>query len=581
VARFVASPTSADPINGEGTNVIVSQNVKNSDQVVWKNLTVVDDVSNKTLIVRNVSQGGNLVSLRFTAPPEQLGDSFFDHGSVRIALGAPLFALWIANGAQGNNIRLVFGSTTGEVQIIGDGSSIDGLPMNFNDEYVVTMQFGPQPGAGVPPCEDDRTVFDVLVSAFEGPTLLGGNTYEVRPQTILPSPEVMVQALDPQIDCTGGGVGLQVVSGVPAGSTLQWFLDDVAIAGAVGGAYSATQSGQYSVLMTYSNGCDRFSQPVAVHVGTPPVNDDPCAATIVGLGVPVGYDITCATAQPGEVTPGPGSGALDGCASIDGWCADDSAVQNSVWYRFTAPPSGRVSIHVDGSHEVDHDLLTNTQLAVWQAGDCADYGTYSLVAASDDSGNHGVWGTAPALHGLSGLTSGADYAIQIDGYLGGAGMGTLLVEEVASPTFCDGTDGALAACPCANFGAPDSGCDNAQGTGGVRIDVVAQATSPNSATLTGTGFSTMGAPTAIVLRSNALDPSSPVVFGDGLRCINASPLVRLAATVATAGVSTHAFGHGAMAGTGSFFYQIWYRNTPAAFCTPESFNLSNGTQLTW
>jgi hypothetical protein len=150
------------------------------------------------------------------------------------------------------------------------------------------------------------------------------------------------------------------------------------------------------------------------------------------------------------------------------------------------------------------------------------------------------------------------------------------------PSFCDATDGALASCPCANPGNPDSGCDNAQATGGVRINLLAQATGPNGATLTGTGFSTMGAPTALVIRSNSLDPASPVVFGDGLRCINPSSLVRLAATVASGGTSTHTFGHSAGAGPGTFYYQLWYRNTPSTFCDPfAAFNLSSGRTLVW
>jgi hypothetical protein len=151
-----------------------------------------------------------------------------------------------------------------------------------------------------------------------------------------------------------------------------------------------------------------------------------------------------------------------------------------------------------------------------------------------------------------------------------------------TPSFCDDSDGSLASCPCGNPGNPDTGCDNAQATGGVKINLVAQTTSPNNATVTGTGFSTMGAPTAIVLRSDSLDPSSPVVFGDGLRCVNAAGLVRLAATTAIAGTSTHVFGHASMAGPGDFFYQIWYRNTPSTFCDPfAAFNLSNGVQIDW
>jgi hypothetical protein len=152
----------------------------------------------------------------------------------------------------------------------------------------------------------------------------------------------------------------------------------------------------------------------------------------------------------------------------------------------------------------------------------------------------------------------------------------------AKGTFCYGFDGSLAACPCGNAGTPSSGCDNAQGTGGVRLDVAAQTTSPNGATLVGTGFPVMASPTAIVLRSNALDPMSPVVFGDGLRCVASMPLVRLAAAAASGGSTTHAFGHSAAAGTGDFYYQVWYRNTPSSFCDPlAAFNLSSGVVLTW
>jgi hypothetical protein len=148
-------------------------------------------------------------------------------------------------------------------------------------------------------------------------------------------------------------------------------------------------------------------------------------------------------------------------------------------------------------------------------------------------------------------------------------------------SFCDMNDGSLASCPCSNPGDPDLGCDNAQSTGGVSFSVLAQTTSPNGATLQGSGFSTAGTPTAIVIRSNGLDSSSPVVFGDGLRCIDASSLVRLAPTLATGGTSTHSFGHSGGTGPGTFYYQIWYRNTPASYCTPAAFNLSSGRTLVW
>jgi len=181
--------------------------------------------------------------------------------------------------------------------------------------------------------------------------------------------------------------------------------------------------------------------------------------------------------------------------------------------------------------------------------------------------------------------AGANYiTVQVDllvpSNLDSDGNGVLDQCETAFPSFCLG-DGSEGACPCGNTGVAGHGCDIAQGTGGVRLDVLAQAPGvPNRATLRGTGFPSMGAPTAIVIRGAALDPASPVAFGDGLRCVG-TPLVRLAASFASGGTSEHTVGHGSAAGPGTFFYQLWFRNTPAGFCTPEAFNLSSGRSLTW
>jgi hypothetical protein len=156
-------------------------------------------------------------------------------------------------------------------------------------------------------------------------------------------------------------------------------------------------------------------------------------------------------------------------------------------------------------------------------------------------------------------------------------------------SFCDASDGSLASCPCANPGNPDTGCDAAipamQGgglTGGLLLTVVAQETTPtNRATVTGTGYPSASTPGAVVIRANNLDTGTPVVFGDGLRCIGV-PLTRLGAAAAAGGVSTHVFGHGTMAGTGVRYYQIWYRHQPISYCDPlAGYNLSQGQTLTW
>jgi hypothetical protein len=185
-----------------------------------------------------------------------------------------------------------------------------------------------------------------------------------------------------------------------------------------------------------------------------------------------------------------------------------------------------------------------------------------------------------------GNTLDRSWGITVDGsgnvYVTGRRSNNAFKIAAAPVTFCDDSDGSLASCPCANPGAPDTGCDIQQSTGGVGLSLVAQETSPlNRVTWGGSGFPAMSTPTSIVIRAADLDSAAPVVFGDGLRCVG-TPLVRLGAAFAIGGTSVHTHGHGAMAGTGAFRYQLWFRNTPVMFCDPTAaFNLSNGHTLVW
>ena len=92
----------------------------------------------------------------------------------------------------------------------------------------------------------------------------------------------------------------------------------------------------------------------------------------------------------------------------------------------------------------------------------------------------------------------------------------------------------------------------------------------------------MGNPAIIPIRSTVQsNGGNGTVFGDGLLCVG-PPVVRLAAQFANAGSASLPINHGAMAGAGTFHYQLWFRNIPATFCdATAAFNLSNGVSLTW
>jgi hypothetical protein len=147
-----------------------------------------------------------------------------------------------------------------------------------------------------------------------------------------------------------------------------------------------------------------------------------------------------------------------------------------------------------------------------------------------------------------------------------------------SESFCAGS---ADACPCGNGGAAGAGCNNAQATGGVALAPTAFApdgTGGGTAAFAGSGFPAASEPVALILRARRA--AAPIAFGDGLLCLQPNQVVRVQARAASGGTASFALTHGA--GAGTFAYQLWYRNTPAAFCdTAAGFNTSNGWVLTW
>ena len=146
-----------------------------------------------------------------------------------------------------------------------------------------------------------------------------------------------------------------------------------------------------------------------------PSNDTPCNSQLIEVdGTPIDGDNTEATADANEVVP---PAATGGYSCINSWCNDDMAVQNSMWYSFVAPSNGAVVISTcNAGSELD------TQIALWMAEDCSDYVTYTNLAANDDlEGGCTDGGVYSSGISIDGLTPGASYLIQVDGWDGEMG----------------------------------------------------------------------------------------------------------------------------------------------------------------
>lgn len=151
-------------------------------------------------------------------------------------------------------------------------------------------------------------------------------------------------------------------------------------------------------------------------------------------------------------------------------------------------------------------------------------------------------------------------------------------------SFCFG-DGSGLACPCGNNGGFQSGCANSANANGATLFASGDAQSTGGDTMS---FTVSGVPSTVsctLFQGTA--NSGGVVFGDGVRCVSGSQ-IRIRTKFASGGSATWPSGAEPKVSVtglvpsagGQRYYQVSYRNA-ANFCTPATFNISNGMQVLW
>lgn len=166
------------------------------------------------------------------------------------------------------------------------------------------------------------------------------------------------------------------------------------------------------------------------------VYDDVCNAVALGIGVNGPFSNVGATAQGGEPQPPLGS-----CTGQVSWRTSGGPANNSVWFTFTAPLSGRVSLNFGNTATWD------SRIALWSAPTCNALlmGMGTLVAANDD-----ITGAFPYHAAIEPICVEPlqQYYVQVDGW-GSVANGAFQLVLVEEPPLVDATVSALspAVCP--------------------------------------------------------------------------------------------------------------------------------------
>lgn len=160
--------------------------------------------------------------------------------------------------------------------------------------------------------------------------------------------------------------------------------------------------GVYEVYVQAVCGTDTSNYVGPITFTMPLTNDSTCLAETLPVdGTPYTFDNTGATTQVNEINVAP---PTTGFQTTDGW--GDANLTFTTWFTFEAPASGNV--YISGT-----DVGFDGQIAIYEATDCADFSTYTMLAANDDA----LDGTSAAPDfSVCGLTPGNTYYLLHDSW---------------------------------------------------------------------------------------------------------------------------------------------------------------------
>lgn len=140
------------------------------------------------------------------------------------------------------------------------------------------------------------------------------------------------------------------------------------------------------------------------------------------------FSNTCATWQTNEPIP-----PESACTLQNGWCEDQNKLENSLWFKFTAPSTGAVKIITSGF---------DNQIALYDAVSTGNYADilsgnpakYLMLAANDDSSATQVGAT---IEKVTGLSAGKTYWVQMDGSYNGVEGSAYITVKTESTSSLD------------------------------------------------------------------------------------------------------------------------------------------------
>ena len=166
----------------------VSSNTRNNNNIVWKNVTVVDDFSGAlrltSILIRNIFREPVITRLRF-ANTDEIGSSFFEFGTISVELPPELFDRWVEGGEVGKGVEPVGEST---LQIFSPDAFIGNMKLEPDQVFSVNVRF--ELNQDYEPQRGLKTKWDLIQLGTPGDpeAVVGGQRFEADFSKLVASP---------------------------------------------------------------------------------------------------------------------------------------------------------------------------------------------------------------------------------------------------------------------------------------------------------------------------------------------------------------------------------------------------------
>lgn len=183
LARIETSPVSPYGMTyPEGTGIYT--NVKNNNNIVWKNITVVDDFTGPNgpmaagwVTVRNVERENANIRLNFLTPKKERENPFLRYGRIYVDLGEKLYERWREGGMVGDGIKMMEGT---KIEVVKFDANISNMKLKPEEMHTIKFEFDlfEQPPRGA-----DRFSLQVEQYLQEGTDrefITGGENFELN-----------------------------------------------------------------------------------------------------------------------------------------------------------------------------------------------------------------------------------------------------------------------------------------------------------------------------------------------------------------------------------------------------------------